>query len=160
MLEQRVEGPSLKGWRGVALILAVALLVVGASHFFSFLSRWIGGAASPMFIAFGCAVALFLLEGFVMRFEYLCGGGCLRVARRYGRYRRPVAEVWLNSIQACGDLDAMRRRFPAARVQRAVRRECPLAPLAVAYNDGGKTTILLLQPDDAIRQRIVRAVKK
>ena len=28
MIEQRVDGPSLKGWRGVALVAALALLVI------------------------------------------------------------------------------------------------------------------------------------
>ena len=129
MHEQRVEGRPLKGWRGVALIIGVAALVVAASNILYFAERWIGRAASVLFIAFGCAVAWFLLDWYVMSFVYTCENGCLRVTRRYGRYKRPVADVWLNGIKSAGALDDLRRRFPSAKVQRAVKKECPLDPL-------------------------------
>ena len=159
MIEQHVAHGSMKGWRGVALIGAVALVVILGSNFFYFLSRYIGNAASPMFIAFGMAVAWFLLNRYVMGFAYYFDGSCLRVRRTYGRYQRQVADVWLNGVKACGTLEEVRRRCPGARLQRAVKPECPIEPLAVAFNDAGKTAILLLQPEGKLRDVILGAVK-
>ena len=160
MIEQRVQNRSMKGWRGFALVLAVAALVVVGSVFFSFLERWIGRASSLLFILFGCVVAWFLLDWYVLDYLYTCAGGCLRICRVYGKRERFMLDVWLNSIQAYGSLEAMKRRFPDAKVQRAVKQECPLAPLAVAYTDDGRTRILLIQPDQPLREAIQRTLKK
>ena len=160
MIEQRVAHRSLEGWRGFALIAAIALLVILGSNFFYALSRWIGNASSLLFILFGMGVAGFLLYRYVMSFVYTCDGSCLRVRRAYGRYQRAMADIWLNGVQACGSYEDMKRRFPAARVQRAVKPECDIAPLAVAYNDAGKVAIMVMQPNDAMRKVIADAVKK
>ena len=138
----------------------IALLVILSSNFFSFLERYIGTLSSLLFIAFGCAVAWVLLDWYVLGFVYSLQNGCIHVSRAYGKRRRPMADVWLNGIQACGTLQDMRARFPGARILKAVKKECPIAPLAVVYNDAGKTSILLMQPEDALREAIVRAVKR
>ena len=161
MIEQRVEQRSLAGWRGVALILAIALLVVALSNIFYALEKWIGSmTASLLFILCGMAVAGFLLNRFVLGFQYTCDNNCLRVHRVYGKRLRPMADIWLNGVQACGEPEAIRQRFPRARTQRATRADCPLAPMAVAYRDSGKTAILVLQPNDALREALVKAAKK
>lgn len=160
MIQQRVSHRSLQGWRGVALIAVIALGVILDSNLFYYLGRWIGNAASLMFILFGMGVAWFLLNRYVMSFVYTCDGSCLRVRRAYGRYERQMADIWLNGIQRCGTLEDVKRRCPGARVQRAVKPECPIEPLAVAYNDAGRTAIMVLQPEDALRQVIVKAAKK
>ena len=159
MLEQKVENQSFRGWRGAVLVLGVALLVILGSGFFDWLGRFIGRAASVLFIAFGCAVAWLLLNTCVLAFLYECDGSRLRVSRLYGKRKRPMLEVWFNTLRACGSLEAMRQRFPGAPVQRAARRECPLAPLALAYDDGGRAAILLIQPDDRLRAAILKAVR-
>lgn len=160
MIQQRVSHRSLNGWRGVALIAVIALGVILGSNFFYFLGRYIGNAASLLFILFGMGVAWFLLNRYVMSFVYVCDSSCLRVRRAYGRYERAMADMWLNGIQCCGALEEVRRRCPGARVQRAVKPECAIEPLAVGYNDAGRTAILVLQPDEALRAVILKAVKK
>ena len=160
MIEQRIQNRSLQGWRGIALVLATALAVVLGSSLLHALEPRIGTASSVLFIAYGCAIAWFLLHWFVMGFIYHCDGSCLRVYRVYGKRRRPMLEIWLNSVRACGEPEEMKRRFPGARMQRAVRRECPIAPLALAWNDGGKAALLLFQPDDAMRAAVMAAAKR
>ena len=160
MIEQRVDNGVLRGWRGPALIAVVAGAVLLGSAAFNGLGRYIGRASSWLFIAYGGLIAWYLLDRYVLAFVYTCDGSCLRVRRAYGRYERPMAEAWLSSALACGSLEAMRRRFPGARVQRAVRKKCLIAPLALAYGAAGGTAILLLQPDDRLRGAILRAVKK
>lgn len=160
MIQQRVSHGSLNGWRGVALIAVIALGVILGSNLFYYLGKYIGNAASLLFIVFGMGVAWFLLNRYVMSFVYVCDGSCLRVRRAYGRYERFMADVWLNGVTCCGTLDDVRRRCPGARVQRAVKPECAIKPLAVAYNDAGRTAIVVLQPEDKLRDVIVRAVRK
>ena len=134
-------------------------MILGSNLFYA-LGRYIGNAASLLFILFGMGVAWFLLNRYVMSFVYTCDGSCLRVRRAYGRYERQMADIWLNGIQRCGTLEDVKRRCPGARVQRAVKPECPIEPLAVAYNDAGRIAIMVLQPEDALRQVIVKAAKK
>ena len=161
MIEQRVEHRSLAGWRGVALIFAVALFVVALSNFFYAMERVIGSmAASFLFILCGMGVAGFLLNRYVLGYLYVCENGCLHVSRVYGKRHRPMADIWLNGVQACGEPDAIRKRFPGAKIQRATRADCPLSPMAVAYRDDGRTAILLLQPNDALREALIKAAKK
>lgn len=160
MIEQRVSHRSMQGWRGAVLVAVVAVVVILSSNFFYFISRWIGNAASPLFILFGMGVAWFLLNRYVMSFVYYCDGSCLRIRRAYGRYQRQVADVWLNGVKACGTLQDIKARFPGARTQRAVKPECEIPPLAVAFNDAGKTAIVLLQPGEELREVLMKAVKR
>ena len=160
MIRQRVEHAPLTGWRGVALILLIALLVIALSNIFSALERVLGSMwASLLFILSGMGVAGFLLRRYVLGFQYTCENGCLRVSRVYGKRERPMADIWLNGVQACGEPDAIRQRFPSAKVQRAVRADCPLPPMAVAYRDDGKTAIMLLQPEQPLRELLIEKVR-
>ena len=160
MLEQRVTNRPVGGMRGVALIALIAASVIVGSNFFYFLGRWIGSVSSLLFIIYGIFIAWLLLDWYVKGYIYTCGNGCLRVCRTYGRYERFMADIWLNGLQACGTPEDMKRRFPKARIQRAVKPECSLEPLAVAYNDAGRTAIMVLQPDADIRGAIINAVRK
>lgn len=160
MIEQRVENRSPKGLRGVGLIALIAAAVILGSNFFYFIGRFIGSAASILFIIFGVGVAWLLMDWYVLKFIYTCANGCLRVCRAYGRREWFMADIWLNGVSACGTLEDMKRRFPGAKIQRAVKRECPIEPLAVAYNDAGKTALMVLQPNDELRSVILQAVKK
>ena len=161
MIEQKVNHPPLKGFRGVALIAVIALVVILLSNLFSALEPVLGSMlASLLFILCGMGVAGVLLNRYVLGFMYTCDGSCLRVSRIYGKRFRPMAELWLNSFVACGTLEEMQKRFPGARCQRAVKRECMLEPLAVAYRNGGRTELFLLQPDEALKAALLKAVKK
>lgn len=160
MTEQRIQNRSLSGWRGVALVLAAALAMILGSGLFHALGCFIGSAATLLFIAYGCAIAWFMLYWFVMGFIYHCDGSCLRIYRAYGKRQRPMLEVWLHSIQALGSLQELQGRFPGARVQRALRPECPIEPMAVAYRYSGKVSILLIQPDDEMKRALLAAVKR
>ena len=160
MIKQRVEDLSWKGWRGIALVAAVAAALVLGSKFFSWLGRYVGGASAALFIAYGVLIAWLLLDYVVMAFTYACNGSSLRVCRAYGKRERLMTEVWLNGLQGCGSLEKMKQRFPGAKVQRAVKRGCTIEPLALAHNAGGRTELLVIQPDDKLRGEILAALKK
>ena len=159
MINQRIENRAPGGIRGLLLVLLIALAVVLGSVVCSWLSGIVGGAASIIFIVYGFVLGFFVLDRYVLGYAYALENGCLRVSRTYGKRDRPSLEIWLSGAIASGSLEAMKARFPSARVHRAVKRECPIEPLAVAYNDAGRDAIIVLQPDEPLRAVILRAVK-
>ena len=70
MLEQRIQNRQPDALRGVGVILGVAAAVLAGSAFFSRLENRLGTLSSLLFIAYGCAIAWFLLNWYVMRFIY------------------------------------------------------------------------------------------
>jgi len=159
MLEQKLHNRQPRPLEGLGLIALIALAVVAGSAFFSMLQKYIGPLSSLGFIAFGCAVAWFLLNWYVMSFIYTANADCLRVCRAYGKRERFMTDVWLNQVTAYGTLEDMKRRTPHARIYRATRPQCEFEPLALAYRESGKPAIIVLQPDDAMRKHLLEAIK-
>lgn len=160
MLQQRVENRRPNALQGVAVVLACALAALAGNALFGWMGRWIGALSSVGFILYGCIIAWLLMDRYALAFVYTANADCLRVCRAYGKRERFMADVWLNQVQACGTPEEMKKRFPSARTARATRPQCPLAPLALAYQTGGKTAVMVIQPDDALREHLVRAIKK
>ena len=160
MRNQTVQNKPPTPLQGVGVVALTAAAVILGSWLFGWLERWIGQAASLCFIAYGVLVALFLMHRYVMGYTYAASDDVLRVSHRYGRYQRFMADVWLNQVQAWGTLESVRAQYPRARVTRATRSRCDLEPLALAYRTGGKTEILVLQPDEAMRAHLLKRVKK
>ena len=160
MLEQRVRNRQPTALQGVGLILLIALAVFAGSAFFTMMQKRIGALSSALFIAYGCAIAWFLLNWYALSFIYTPTDDILRICRAYGKRERFMLDVWLNGIRACGELEDIKNRFPGAKVHRATKSNCPIPPLAVAFNDAGHTAILLLQPDAPLKDVIVGAVRR
>ena len=149
-----------KGWQGVGLVALVALAAIAGSAFFTRLQGRLGALASVLFIAYGCAIAYFLLNWYAMRFIYTANDDCLRVCRAYGKRERFVVDVWLNQVTAYGTPEEVKARCPGAPVTQATRAQCELEPLALAHRQDGKTRILVIQPDDAMRAHLLGVLKK
>ena len=145
---------------GVGLILLILLVALAGSAFFNRLTPWLGGWATVGFIAFGAAMAWFLLNWYGMSYIYTANADCLRVCRAYGKRERLVTDVWLNRVMGIGEPEAMKARFPGARVIRATRAQCPFPPLALAYRDSEATRLIILQPDEAMAAHLKAAVKR
>lgn len=159
MLQQTVRNRQPDALRGVGVVLGAAVAVLAGSALFSRLERWIGTLSSVGFILYGCAVAWFLMDWYVLGFIYTTAGGVLRVCRCYGKRERFIVDVRLDDVRAYGTPEDMKKRFPHAKVTRATRPQCPLAPLALAHRQGGDTAILVLQPDDAMRERLLSDIR-
>ncbi len=159
MLRQKVQNRQPSALRGLGLIALVALAAIAGSALFSLLGARIGVLASVGFIAYGCAIAWFLLNWYAMSFIYAANADCLRVCRAYGKRERFMEDVWLNQVTAWGPPEAVKARFPGARVSRATKAQCPFEPLALAYRESGRTAIIVLQPDEAMRAHLIGAVK-
>lgn len=160
MYRQEVRDQSLKGLKGVALILAVLAASVLGSAVFTLLGRVMGDIAAIGFIAYCCVMAWFLLSYYVMGFVYVTDGNCLRVFRTYGKRERHVCDVWLGCVQAYGEPERVQKRFEGAGVDRAIKKQCALEVFALAYTTGGKVRILHIQPDDTLKTKILEQVKK
>ena len=159
MLQQRIQNRQPNALQGAGVILAVALAVLAGSAFFSRLEPRIGTLSSVAFIAYGCLIAWFLLNWFVLGYIYTSNADCLRICRVYGKRERFMTDIWLNQVLTCGTLAEVKERCPGARVSRATKSQCSLTPLALAYKESGRTVIAVIQPDDAMRAHLISAIR-
>ena len=159
MLEQRLQNRQPDAIQGIGVVLGVVLAAVAGSMLCTWLAPLIGTLSSVLFIAYGCAVAWFLLNWFVMSYIYTATADCLRVCRAYGKRERFIVDIRFSDVAAYGTPEAMKQRFPGARAIRATRRQCGFAPLALAYKLDGRQYVAVLQPDDAMRAHIVAAIR-
>ena len=160
MQTQTIQNRQPNALQGAGLVALIALAAVAGSAFFSRLAARLGTLASVLFIAYGCAIAWFLLNWYVMRFIYTANADCLRICRAYGKRERFVADVWLNQVVAYGTPEEVKQRFSDAAVTHATRSQCALAPLALAYREDGKVRVVVLQPDDAMRALLVGSLRE
>ena len=159
MLEQRLQNRQPDAIQGIGVVLGAALAAFAGSALCTRLEPLIGAMSSALFIAYGCAVAWFLLNWFAMSYIYTASGDCLRLCRSYGKRERFIADIRFGQVTAYGAPEELKRRFPGARVVRATRRQCDFAPLALAYKADGRDCIAVLQPDDAMRAHIVAGIR-
>ena len=159
MLEQRIQNRQPDALRGVGVILGVAAAVLAGSAFFSRLENRLGTLSSLLFIAYGCAIAWFLLNWYGMSFIYTATDDCLRLCRAYGKRERFMADVWLNRVVAYGTPEEMKERYADAPVTRALRSQCPFEPLAIAYKDSDRIRVAVLQPDDEMKKHLVERIR-
>ena len=101
-----------------------------------------------------------LLNQLVMAYQYTWNGMVLRVERMYGKRARFAGDIALRHLRGLGTLEEMRGKFPGAKVTRAVRRQCPLARLAVAFTDSEGMHIFEIQPNDELRDRLYAALRE
>jgi len=157
---QVVKDESLRGFKGTLVVIGVLAASMLGSAFFTHLGKTIGNVSSIAFIAYCCLIAWFLLSYYVMGFVYATDGDCLRICRTYGKRERFMCDVWLNKVLAYGDPDDVRKRFPEARIENAVKKQCEISTFALAYKNDGKTVILHIQPDDKMKEKLLAAIKK
>jgi len=160
MLEQRIRNRQPTALQGFGLILLIALAVFAGSAFFTLMQKRIGALASALFIAYGCAIAWFLLDWYAMSFVYTATDDVLRICRAYGKRERFAADVWLNRVVAWGSPEDMKQRYPQAKVLKATRAQCEFEPLALVYQDSDSLNIAVIQPNDALRNHLLEAIRK
>ena len=160
MLEQRLRNRQPTALQGIGLILLIALAVFAGSAFFSLLQKRIGPLASALFIAYGCAIAWFLLNWYALSFVYTATDDVLRICRAYGKRERFAADIWLNRVVAWGTPAEMKRRYPLAKVLQATRAQCEYEPLALVYRDSDSLAMAVIQPDEAMRNHLMQSIRK
>ena len=160
MLEQKLRNRQPGALGGLGLVALIVLAVLAGSAFFNRLAPRLGTLSSVGFIAYGAVIAWLLLNWYVLGYIYTANADCLRVCRTYGKRERFMADVWLNQLLASGTEEEMKRRFPGAPVSRATKPQCPLEPLALAYRDSDRARILVIQPEPALREHLVAAIRR
>lgn len=160
MLRQTIQNRQPKGLQGAGLVLLVALASIAGSAFFTRMQARLGAWASALFIAYGCAIAWFLLNWYALSFVYTATDDVLRICRAYGKRERFAADIWLNRVEAWGTPEAMKQRYPQAKVLNATRSQCEFEPLALVYRDSDALNIAVIQPDDAMRAHLLGAIRK
>lgn len=161
MHRQQLLNPPLKALKGLLVVVALVAAVLLDSLLAQLLTAVTSElVASIFFWCAGVAIALWTLHRYVMGYSYVLSSSLLSVAHLYGRYERRMEDIYLNNIVFAGAPEAVRKRYPDARVHRAVLPRNPAEVLAIAYRDDGKTAILLLQPDPQIRAALESACRK
>lgn len=161
MHQQIVKNQPLKTWQGLLVVVGIIAAILLDSLITGLITPLVGGAIAAVFFwGAGILVALWTMRRFVLSYSYVLSGTALKITHIYGRYQRPMEDVYLNTLLACGTPEEMRKRFSGARVSRAVRPKCDLEHFAIAYTSGGNTRILILQPDETIREALTQRARK
>lgn len=171
-MEQRLAGPKLKIWQGCLLVVLVAAFLFAAQFVFTFLQyvltyfRILGAqaaytVASVAYWLFGGFLALRFLRDYVLNYLYTANTKQLQVERVYGPGRpRLMENVYFSRLKAIGDLEAMKKRFPNAKVLRATLRRATPPVKAVAYDTTEGMKILLLQPNEELWAHLQAVLKE
>ncbi len=160
-MQQKIQNRKLPAWAGILLVLGIAAFLLVLSQVCAWLSQATGTSLGMfLFWGAGAGAAWLLLNRVVMGYTYTYNGLVLRVERTYGSRSRFAEDVNLRRLKGMGTLEEMKARFPGAKVFRATRRQCPLPELAVAYADGDRVRIAVLQPEEALRAKLMEDMKK
>jgi hypothetical protein len=66
----------------------------------------------------------------------------------------------LNRVVAWGAPEEMKQRYPQAKVLQATRAQCEYEPLALVYRDSDSLAMAVIQPDEAMRNHLMQAIRK
>ena len=161
-MEQRLAGKKLKVWQGCLLVVLVAVFLFAAQFVLTFVqyaltyfrilpAQTAYTVASVAYWLLGGLLALRFLRDYVLNYLYTTNTKQLQVCRVYGPGRpRVMEDVYFSRLKAIGEVEAMKKRFPGAKVQRATLRRATLPVKAVAYDSTEGMKLLLLQPNDEL----------
>ena len=161
MHQQTVKNPPLKAWQGILVVVGLLAALFLVSALVQLLAPVIGNSLSALlFWGLGIAVALWTMRRYVLAYSYAANSNTLQITFAYGRYRRLMEEIYFNNIYHAGTLEEMKKRYPHATVVRATIRRCDIPHLAVAYTNAEGQRIAVIQPDEAMREKLYANLKK
>ena len=152
--QQLVENKNLSNLAGLGVIVGL-LAFLYCQHRFG-LSY---DVAMVLLWGIGAAVALTMMHDRVLSYRYTLSGTTLRLDRFYGRYMRHARDIMFRRIENVGDVDAMKAKYPGARVEKYVRRQCELPQVAVVHIFDNRRIISVIQPDDVIMTALQNRAK-
>ena len=154
MYRHTVQNPPLKPLHGLLIVLGLVAALWIDSLLAGLLASFSELLSAILFWGIGALIALWTMRRFVMGYSYSLSSTMLRVAHLYGRHERPMQDIYLNNIVLSGAPEDVIRRCPNARVHRAVLSRNPAETFAVAYRDDGKLAVLIMQPDERIKEEL------
>ena len=159
-MQQRIQNKQPSALQGLLLVIGIVALFAALSFVCSVVQAYLNQTlGSVLFWAAGAAVAYAVLREIVMGYQYTYNGMVLRIERIYGSRARFVEDIAVRRLRGMGTLEELKAKFPGAKVVRATRRQCSLPEVAVAYEDGGNVRIALIQPNDEMREVLLRHLK-
>ncbi len=160
MHRQQLHSPKPGTFKGIGIVLALVLAMLLISVVTDLLRPAVGDMfAAILFWGLGVLLALWTMRRYVLSYTYELEANLLRITFAYGRYQRPMTEIYFNNIQNFGAPDDMKARYPGAKIHRATRPgDLPI--MAVACRDNGSTALFHIQPDDQIRARLEEVARK
>ena len=160
-MQQRIQNKQPGLLTGILLVIGIAAFFIVLNLVSTAVQLYVNGTLGfLLFWGLGAAAVWLLLSQVVMAYQYTWNGMVLRVERVYGKRARYAGDIALRHLTGMGTLEEMKRRFPGAKVTKALRRQCPLEPLAVAFRDADNVQrIFVIQPNDELREKLDEAMK-
>lgn len=160
-MKQIVAHKKIGSMQGILLVLAlIAALVLLNYLVLGLLATYIGnGASSLAFWVLGGLLAWGVLHIYVVKYSYELGEDVLRINRAYGKRERHIDDIYLNNLIFLGSPEEAKKRWPNARRVKAVHTKGENATMALVYKSADGRRVVLFQPNDELRQRLVTRIK-
>ena len=159
-MQQKIQNRQPNLLTGLLLVVGIAVFFIALSLVTSAIQIYVNETLGVLlFWGLGAGLVWLLLSQVVMAYQYTWNGMVLRIERLYGKRARFAEDIALRHLNGLGSLEEMKAKFPRAKVTRAVRRQCPLQQLAVAYTDSEGQRICVIQPNDELREKLYAALK-
>lgn len=151
--EQNVKNKPLSNLAGIALIVGLLAFLYCLVTILTALQHRFGlsydAAVITMWVIGGC-IALAMMHDRALYYRYTIAGTTLKLDRFYGRYMRHARDIMFRRIEDVGDPEAMKTKYPGARTEKYIRRQCDIKPVALVHIYDGKRYISILQADETI----------
>ena len=160
-MQQTVKGREIGTLRGILLVIAILAALLVLSFICSVLNVYVSNlVGTVVFWAAGAALAYLVMRNVIMSYLYTYNGMVMRIERCYGKKPRFIEDVSVRHLNGIGTPEEMKKRFPHAAVVRATIRRCDIPHLAVAYTNAEGQRIAVIQPDEAMREKLYANLKK
>ena len=174
-MQQTVKGREIGTIKGILLVggIIAALVVQPAAGRAELPMAVLAGQLHPalevyvsnllgtiVFWASGATLAYLVMRNVIMSYLYTYNGMVMRIERCYGKKPRFIEDVSVRHLNGIGTLEEMKKRYPHATVVRATVRRCDIPELAVAYTNAEGQRIAVIQPDEAMREKLYANLKK
>ena len=162
MTEQRLNGKKIRPLAGVALILGFVASIILVSWIERAIAISTGFQYGQFAVWIIVAAEVFMIMRLNARgYRYCLKDGAFTVEALYGQRVRPLFSIPVGQIIAFGERDSVFRQYGNAQgFDKAIVRDCPLAPMAIAWKkpDIAQPALLVIQPDESMRAALEAAV--
>lgn len=145
------------------LIVAVLAAVLALLNYLvlGYLAYYIGnGASSIAFWVLGGLIAWGVMRIYIVKYSYELGDEVLRLTRSYGKRERYIDDIYLHQMLFIGKPDEAKKKWPNARLVKAVHAKGQDAVTAIVYRASDGNRIALLQPNAELKQRLTAKLKE
>lgn len=161
-MKQTVAHKKLSTLHGLALVAGLVIVLVLLNYLvLGVLATFIGNSASSIaFWLFGCLIAWVVLRVYVVKYSYELGEDVLQLTRSYGKRERFIENIYLRQLVFMGTPEEARKRWPNAKLVKAVRGGAEDPVIALAYKTSDGHRIALIQANDALKAELALRMKE